>query len=107
MSGYLDEKELDRDDIAARYRRAYYLANREKIIKRVRARQIERSDEWKAQNKSYYTRNREKILERNKAWYQKNKEKMREYNKERKKKLTENREIQREIEKLISGNKVN
>ena len=56
-------------------RRANYLRNRDKIIKRVRAYNDKNREAYKERQKRYYRKNRKRILERNKQRRRKNKKK--------------------------------
>lgn len=77
MSGYLDERDYAKNQ--RDYSKEYYYRNREKIIKRVRERQVERGDEFREKVREYYHRNIDIIKEKRKIYREKRKDKN-EYN---------------------------
>ena len=60
-------------------RRAYYRANRKKMIDKVKAYYLANKDKIKDQGKIYYSANREKILKEKKAYYLVNRERKKLY----------------------------
>lgn len=61
------------------YQKAYYLANRDKILKRQAKYRSQHREQIRQLNRLYYMKNREKFRERNRRYYQENKDEVKAY----------------------------